>query len=95
MENNCKIPKLDSTLFDWSTWRSGSIHDLDIIACRYAIITSPDGKRKLREYVIGWCYGENLNCRPKINQIAVMFEKNGIKFWFHLRQIEFYEVFCQ
>jgi hypothetical protein len=92
MENNYTIPKLDSTLFNWLTWRSGSIHDLDIQACRYAIITSPDGKRKLREFAIGWCNGQNLMCRPK-NEIAVMFEKNDTYFWFHMRKKEFEEVF--
>lgn len=93
MKSNCVIPQLDSTLFDWLTWRGGSIHDLEITACRYSIITSPDGKRKLRQYAIGWCYGENLGCRPKSKEIAIMFEKDGEKFWFHLRQSEFYEVF--
>ena len=93
MENEFIIPKLDSTLFDWLTWRDGSIHDLDIQRCRYALITSPHGKSQLQKYAIGWCYGENLMCRPKIGEIAVMFEKDDIRFWFHLRRIEFIEVF--
>jgi hypothetical protein len=89
------IDKLDSTLFDWSSWRSGSIHDLDIIRCRYELITSPHGKSQLRRYAVGWCYGENLMCRCKKNEIATMFEKDEIRFWFHLRRKEFEEVFCK
>lgn len=88
------IPKIDSTLFDWLTWRNGSIHDLDIIACRYTLITSWHGKQQLRRYAVGWCYGENLMCRPKQGENAVMFEKDGLRFWFHLRRKEFEEVFC-
>jgi hypothetical protein len=86
------IPKLDSTLFDWRRWRAGDVHDLDIQATRYALLTSIDGKRKLKEYAIGWCLGENLRCRPKL-EIAVMFEKNDVQFWFHMRMQEFEEVF--
>ena len=93
MENKFIIPKLNSTLFDWSTWRSGSIHDLDIQRCRYALITSSHGKSQLHKYTIGWCYGENLMCRPKHNEIAIMIEKDDRRFWFHLRSIEFVEVF--
>ena len=100
MSNNIKyhnykyiIPKLDSTLFTWSRWRNGSIHDLDIQACRYALITSIDGKQKLQKYAVGYCFGEELMCRPKQNQIAIMFEKNNLKFWFHLRIEEFVNVF--
>jgi len=85
------IPKLDSTSFTWQRWRAGSIHDFNI-PCRYEMIISGYGKMVLNKHAIGWCCGENLLCRPK-NEVAVMFEKDGIKFWFHLRQKEFIEVF--
>ena len=87
------LPNLDSTLFDWLTWRNGSIHDLGIVSCRYELIISVHGKLRLREYAIGWCFGESLNCRPKQEEIAVLFEKDDKKFWFHLRRKEFCEVF--
>jgi hypothetical protein len=92
MQNKYTIPYFDSSLFDWITWRSGSIHDLGIVACREVLITSPHGKEQLRKYAIGFCFGENLPCRPK-HEMAVMFEKNDITFWFHLRLNEFNEVF--
>ena len=86
------IPKLDSSLFTWLNWRAGSIHDLGI-RCRYAHITSNKGKLILKKYVIGWCYGHNLMCRPKSNEIALMCFKDENDFWFHLRKQEVIEVF--
>jgi len=50
-------------------------------------------KAKLKEYVIGWCYGESLSFRPKDNHVAVMCEKDDELFWFHLSSNEFLEVF--
>lgn len=86
------IPKLDSTQFTWQKWRAGSIHDFNI-PCRYIALTSGYSKMLLRKHAIGWCYGENLPCRPKTNHIAIMFEKDNIEFWFHLRKNEFEEIF--
>ena len=63
------------------------------IPCKYRYITSPAGKRKLREYAVGYCKADGLLCRPKHNQLAVMFFFNGCHFWTHLRREEFKEVF--
>lgn len=87
------IPKLDSSLFTWSIWRSGSPIDLGIKSCRYKLLTSKDGIYKLRKYAIGYCFGENLICRPKPNTVAVMFNVRDITFWFHLRNNEFNKIF--
>lgn len=86
------LQKLDSSLFDWLTWRAYSIKTLGVFA-RYSDITSPMGKRILRKYAIGWCDGGSLLCRPKADQVGVMFFKDGEQFWFHLRKKEFKEVF--
>jgi len=86
------LPKLDSTLFTSSEWASGQIADLGI-ECRYDCIIHPLNKQILQKYAIGWCYGENLMCRPKENQVAVMFKRDDKTFWFHLRNSEFFEVF--
>lgn len=88
------IPKLDSSLFTWLNWKAGSIHDLDL-KCRYSDITSTRGKLILKLYGVGWCYGENLPCRPKQNEIALMCFKGEVEFWFHLRRQEFIEVFSE
>jgi hypothetical protein len=64
------LPKLDSSNFIWLNWRAGSIRDLGV-PCRYISIVN-EGKYILRKYAIGWCYGENLMCRPKENHIPVV-----------------------
>lgn len=85
------LPKLDSTLFTWQAWRAYGFN----IPCRYETLTSGLGKATLRKHAVGWCYGENLLCRPKANHIAVMFEKDEVQFWFHLRNEEFIKIFQQ
>ncbi len=84
---------LDSSLFTFSLWRAGSIHDLNI-PCRYLTIISWEGKRILRQYAVGYCEAERIPCRPKEGQIALMcFTERDSHFWFHLRKKEFDEVF--
>lgn len=85
------LPKIDPQLFSWLNWNAGSIHDLDL-KCRYSDINSK-GKTILKLYAIGWCYGEELICRNKINEIALMCNKDDKEFWFHIRVHEFIEVF--
>jgi hypothetical protein len=82
--------KLSSELFNWIRWRNGSPADLNIICRKPAIIAA---KSRIRKYAVGWCNSENCLCRPKVNQKAVMFFKDGIHFWFHLTNEEFNEVF--
>lgn len=89
---NTLLEELDSTLFDWSTWKAQN-PDIFGIPWRFEIITSNYGKNILRKHAIGWCYSDKTICRPKINHIAIMFEKDDIKFWTHLTLEEFIEVF--
>jgi len=84
------IEKMDSTHFDWLTWRAGSIKDFNIPS-RYNFIIA--AKATFREYAVGYCDGESLMCRNKQNHKAVMFFKNGVHFWFHLRNNEFSKIF--
>lgn len=88
-----KLPKLNSTYFDWKKWSASSIHDFGI-PCRYEKLISLESKNILNKYAIGWAYGENILCRPKKNHIAVMFEKDDNQFWFHVRNNEFVEIFA-
>lgn len=87
-----KLQELNSTLFTWSRWRSGSIADFKI-PCRYKCITSPFSKRILRECAVGYCDGTKLLCRPKEKNKAIMFFNEGKHFWTHFRDKEFKEVF--
>ena len=84
--------KIDSSYFDWLLWSSGSIKDFGIPS-RYECITAIENKNILKEYAIGWTYGENLLCRPKEKHVAVMFEKEDKRFWFHIRNNEFVKIF--
>ncbi len=86
------LRKLDYSLFTWLNWKAGSIHDLGV-QCRYYDITSERGKEILKKHAVGYCRGENLPCRPKENEIALMCFKDGEHFWFHIRKKEFDEVF--
>jgi len=84
--------RLDPCLFGWSSWRSGSIGEFFNIRHRKASIVA--AAKLLRSHAIGWCKGENLPCRPKANNIAVMFAlEDGREFWTHFRNDEFQIVF--
>lgn len=56
---------------------------------RMLLIAVHYGKSILRKFIIGWCEGERLACRPKTGEVAVMIERDVRKFWFHLRKEEF------
>lgn len=79
------IPELNSDTFTWSKWRAGSLIDLGL-RTRTAIIEQ--NKTMLNKCAVGWCKGETLLCRPKHNQVAVMFLKGDLEFWTHLRRGE-------
>jgi hypothetical protein len=66
---------MDSSLFDWLTWRSGHPLDLGIKHCRYGNVIK--FRDVIKRYAIGYCNGENLPCRPKLDNKAVMFYKDG------------------
>jgi hypothetical protein len=81
------IPQLDAALFDWLTWRAGDIwNDFNVICRTASLLTNAD---ILRKYAVGWCQGENLVCRPKANEVAIMFFKDERYFWTHFRREEF------
>ncbi|MFA6355405.1 MAG: hypothetical protein WCW65_03200 [Candidatus Paceibacterota bacterium] len=84
------IDYLDEQLFDASKWRSGTPQDLGLI-CRSDILIS--NKITLREYAVGYCDADKLICRPKVNNKAIMFYKNGVYFWFHITNYEFNKIF--
>lgn len=89
-----KVPHIDSTLFTYDIWNAGSVHDLGIEHFRFENLE--DHKEKIKENLIGFCFGEELACRPKENEVALMYEKeDGTKFWFHIRNSEFVEIFCK
>ena len=43
----------------------------------------------IKKYTIGYCEGGEIMCRPKPNEVAVMFLKDGNYFWTHITKKEF------
>jgi hypothetical protein len=43
----------------------------------------------VKKYAIGYCESSRVQLRPKSDCYSVMFEKNGLKFWFHIQKWEF------
>ena len=87
------LPELDPTQFDWLSWRGGGFSEFMGFPARLATITSEPGRSEIRKRAVGWCRGESLACRPKVDEMAVMFFKDGEHRWFHMRKCEFVEVF--
>jgi hypothetical protein len=81
------MKELDSSLFDWLTWRRGCPLDVFGIGCRRGDLFAK--RDELRRYAIGWCRSDRLMCRPKMRNIAVMFEIDGTLLWFHMLESEF------
>ena len=46
---------------------------------------------KIVEYAVGYCSGASITVRPRNGTYAVMFEKDGERFWFHVAMWEFEE----
>jgi molybdenum cofactor biosynthesis enzyme MoaA len=86
------LSSINSAQFTHDLWRAASLKDLGVDS-RYPAITSLRGRDLLKANAVGWCHGERLPVRPKLNHIAVMCHKDGEHFWFHIRTSEFVEVF--
>jgi hypothetical protein len=78
--------ELDSSLFDWLTWRANNLWSAFKIQCHTNALVQ--NREVLQRYVVGWCRGEHLTCRPKSDNVAVMFCKDGVYFWTHFRKEE-------
>jgi len=85
-----RLDRLDSSAFDWLTWRNGTILDVFGFSSRSASILA--NKTKLQKHAVGWCPAEQLACRPKLKCKAVMFYKGDTIFWTHIRDEEFKEI---
>lgn len=45
--------------------------------------------RCVDKYAVGYCESDKVKLRPKTDSFAVMFEKDGERFWFHIQKWEF------
>ena len=91
MKSRCSIPRIESSEFDWLTWRTGSPLDVFGLRCRTDDLVA--GSAGLLAHAVGYCPAGRIPCRPKPDNTAVMFFKNGRHFWFHLRDREFELIF--
>ncbi len=86
------IPKYPIDSFTWLRWLQGEKVWRELgVACREQSIF--DNKDVLRRYAVGYREGETLFCRPKTNEVAVLFIIDNEFCWTHLREKEFEYVF--
>ena len=45
--------------------------------------------KMVKRYAVGYCDGDRVAYRPGVKTYAVMFEKDGIEFWFHVGHTTF------
>ena len=82
------LEHMNENSFDWLSFRNGSISSILKIPQRQPIICA--NKNIIRKFSLGYCKSDNLPCRPKRNQVAVMFNTDGVNdWWTHLRIEEF------
>jgi hypothetical protein len=88
------IERLNPELFDWLTWRNGSILEIFNLPHRtYALLENKD---LLKKYAFGYCKADHIPCRPKLGYYAVMFNTGDLyNWWTHLRKIEFEKIFFE
>jgi hypothetical protein len=85
------IAKINPSEFSFRKWSNGT--PIDIVGESIRTYNIEFHKSVLRKYAIGYCNGESLIVRPKINHKAVMFLKDSEYYWFHLTNEEFNKVF--
>ena len=102
MDKKYNIEKFPAFDFTFERWNAGSYYDLLGIVNGLHTVFNPvlplrvnrvDAINAVRKYAVGYCPAEDLQVRPKIDCIAVMFFKDGIQFWSHLTCREFRNIF--
>jgi len=85
------ITRLPSDSFSFSRWRKCDIFEKFGFKCRtYSIL---DNANIIKKYAIGFCLGEKLICRQKVDSVAIMFLIDDTFSWCHLRKEEFNSIF--
>lgn len=85
------LKELNPELFIWELWEPGFWDSLDLT---YAESMDIDNLIKaIKKYGVGYCNSTRLQVRPKDeNYLAVMCEKDGRKFWFHVFKDDLLEI---
>jgi hypothetical protein len=82
-----KLPRFESSIFDWQSWRIGSPVEMFGIPCRQTTVLLYG--EIFQKHAIGFCPAERTPCRPKLDAMAIMFYVKDTEFWFHMRRDEF------
>jgi MoaA/NifB/PqqE/SkfB family radical SAM enzyme len=92
IENQNAIQRLTPDSFTFERWSAGSVHDFGVEHFRY------ENMKMYREVLLdgleGYCFGEELRCKPKENEVGLLYRKDDDFMWFHIRNNEFVELFC-
>jgi hypothetical protein len=76
------IEALNSECFTYENYESNWWNLLDI---DYVDAMDVDTiKRCVNEFAVGYCDGSRLKLRPREKSYAMMFEKDSLRFWFHI-----------
>ena len=86
------LEELNSECFQWENYESCFGDALDLSYVLFSRI--PESKDNelhaaLRKYAVGWCDAQRLQFRPRYGYVAIMCEKDGYRFWFHVMQKTF------
>jgi len=85
------VERILSDSFTWDAWSAGSVHDFGIEHFRFD--NCARYRDTLLQGLVGYCFAEEVSCRPKTNHVALLYDLDGSRFWFHVRNDEFYELF--
>ena len=81
------LPQLGSECFTYENYESNWWSLLDI-----EYVKAMDVSRVMRavsEFAVGYCDSSRVRLRPRSDSFAVMFERDGEQFWFHIQKWEF------
>ncbi len=86
-----KLPEISAERFTYETWGADF---WNMLGLGYAEYMEEDNLiRAIKEYGIGYCASSRLNIRPKDDEyVAVMCERDGEKFWFHVFKDDISEI---
>lgn len=81
-----KLPELNPECFTFENHEAcwWGLLDLDFSDA----MTVSNVMRCVEKYAVGYCESDRVMLRPKPDSYAVMFEKDGEHFWFHIQKWE-------
>lgn len=82
-----KLPELNPGCFTYDNYESNWWSMLDLNFSDALEISNV--MRCVKKYAVGFCESSRVYLRPKSDSFAVMFEKDGERFWFHIQKWEF------